>query len=177
MKEIVSYVHGSFNDFMGKEHQITVCGITEKTNGSYLTICETDNDWDGEDFDVEKTLRIGYSICNPIDTYESDKGEMLACNRARSWNAIILSTSRPGMFNTATVNFLLNNFLDYIKRSPNSFIKGYKEAEEKYHEKMDLLDDIRNISEDELDVLQVLANATPEGIAYAKKIMKLTREI
>lgn len=177
MKEIVSYVHGSFNDFLGKEHHITVCGISQ-TLPAYGGSINVDDEETGDElyYDVDKVLRIGYSICNPNDKYDPELGDIMACNRARGWDCIMLSTSRAGMFNTATVNFLLNDFLNYMKRSPNQFIKGYNEAESKYHERIDLMDDVRKMSDKDLEFIRVLAYTTPESIEYAKKIVKLLDE-
>lgn len=177
MKEIVSYVHGSFNDFLGKEHHITVCGISQTlpTYGGYISV-DDEETGDELSYDVDKVLRIGYSICNPNDKYDPELGNVMACNRARGWDCIMLSTSRAGMFNTATVNFLLNDFLNYMKRSPNQFIKGYNDAESKYHERIDLMDDVRKMSDKDLEFIRVLAYTTPESIEYAKKIVKLLDE-
>ena len=117
---------------------------------------------------------IGVAICNPADEYDQVKGEMMAYSRAKSeYASIILTTSRRGMFNTATVNAILSNYLDYIIKDPGSIIKGYDKGKANYLEKQKLMDDIANMNEEDLEFLTFLAAATPENIAYAKKIVKL----
>ena len=175
MKEIVSYVQGCFNDFKGKEHQVIVCGVTTRYP-KYETpeiIQYGENDWEEATWAVSKSLRIGVAICNPIDEFDLDKGHSMAYGRAMADDCIYLASSRPGMFNTKTVNCILNNYLDFIKRDPGSIIKGYNESEKRYHEKIDLLDDIKNMNQQDIDFIKLLAHVTPENIEYAKKVCKL----
>ena len=171
MKEIASYVYGSFNDYLGKEHKIIVCGVTKSEESEiafrrgYEITCK----------EIQKTLSIGVSICNPNDEYDEEKGQMIAYNRALK-EEVLLTSSRRGMFNTATVHFLLNDYLKYIERDPGSILKGYNDAEKAYHEKMDLLNDIQNFSKEDLNFLSKISVLTDEQISYAKKVCKVINE-
>lgn len=176
MKEIVSYVYGSFNDYLGKEHKIIVCGVTTSIeNDEYSVI--TYDEYDLEVYyDIQKTLKIGLSICNPNDEYDQQKGEFIAYNRALSEDAILLTSSRRGMFNTATVNFLLNDYLAFVERDPGSVLKGYDKAKLAFQEKIDILDDINKMKPSELEFLKRISEVTPEQIKYAIKVCKLLDE-
>jgi len=173
MKEIVSYVYGSFNDYLGKEHKIIVCGVTMSIKDDEYYVMTYD-EYDLETYlDVQKVLSIGVSICNPGDEYDQQKGEMIAYNRAKDVeNSIILTSSRRGMFNTSTVNFLLNDYLTYIERDPGSVLKGYDKAKLAYQEKIDILDDINKMKPSELEFLKRISEVTPEQIKYAIKVCK-----
>lgn len=171
-KEIVSYAYGSFNDFKGNMHRIIVCSISNKKCESYAVDYNEEND-EEEYINLAKSLSIGVAICNPLDDYDEPKGEMMAYGRAKSQDSIKMYATKAGMFNTQTVTAIMNNYLDYIKRDPGSIIKGYDESKKKYQEKIDLLDDIRRMSDEDKVKMSILANSTNESIEYAKKVAKL----
>lgn len=174
MKEIVSYVYGSFNDYKGVEHKIIVCGITTryKNDEGPQVITYDENEFEYY-IDVEKVLTIGVAICNPIDVYDSEKGETIAYSRAKSEESIIMTTSRPGMFNTETVMSILNNYLHFIEKDPGSVINGYDESVKKFKLRADLADDVNKMTEEQKQFIKKLANVTPEGLEYAKKLDRL----
>ena len=177
MKEIVAYVYGSFNDYLGKEHKVVVCGITTPISNDDMSLLTYDENDFEEYYDIQKVLTIGVSICNPIDEYNQEKGEMIAYGKAKNLDtAIRLTSSRRGMFNTSTVNFILNDYLSYIERDPGSVIKGYDKARAIHIEKVDILDDIKKLSEKELEFLKCVAVLTPEQLDYARKVSKLLDE-
>ena len=177
MKEIVAYVYGSFNDYLGKEHKVVVCGITTPISNDDMSLLTYDENDFEEYYDIQKVLTIGVSICNPIDEYNQEKGEMIAYGKAKNLDtAIRLTSSRRGMFNTSTVNFILNDYLSYIERDPGSVIKGYDKARAIHIEKVDILDDIKKLSEKELELLKYVAVLTPEQLDYARKVSKLLNE-
>jgi len=177
MKEIVAYVYGSFNDYLGKEHKIVVCGVTTPVKDDDVSVLTYD-EHDFEEYnEVQKILTIGVSICNPIDEYDQEKGEMIAYGKAKNLDtAIMLTSSRRGMFNTSTVNFILNDYLSYIERDPGSILKGYDKAMAAHIEKIDILDDIKKLKEDELSFIKRVATITPEQLDYARKVSKLLKE-
>lgn len=177
MKEIVAYVCGSFNDYLGKEHKVVVCGITTPISNDDMSLLSYDENDFEEYYDIQKVLTIGVSICNPLDEYNQEKGEMIAYGKAKNLDtAIRLTSSRRGMFNTSTVNFILNDYLSYIERDPGSVIKGYDKARAIHIEKIDMLDDIKKLSEKELDFIKRAATLTPEQLDYARKVSKLLNE-
>jgi len=154
---------------MGNEHKIVVCGVTSKASKDCPSLVFDE----GYIECVAKTLRIGVAICNPVDVYDNEKGELMSYNRAKSEVAIVMTTSRPGMFNTETVGVILNNYLSFIERDPGSVIGGYDESMAKFRETADLRDDANKMSDKDKEILRTIANISPESIEYAKKLIKL----
>ena len=174
MKKVISsYVSGSFVDYRGKEHKVIVCGITAKPSFVGFGYPDVYANIENSAFRIEKTLNIGFAICNPNDSFDEAKGEKIAASRAESAEAIIMSTSKSGMFNTNTVNAILNDYLDYIIKDPGSVIKGYDAAKEKYVKNQKLVEEISSMTDKEIEVAQILACADQESIDRAKKIVKL----
>ena len=87
MKDIAEFNTGKFIDFEGKEHIVTVCAYT----------C------DG--FPNERVLGIGYSITNPLDSYDEEVGKQIAKNRAVDNSAVI--SYKRGFLNSELINGIL----------------------------------------------------------------------
>jgi hypothetical protein len=182
MKEIATYCYGSFNDYKGQEHKIIVCALSQRVNceNSVETnvvhiYSDVDDDWGDESY-VAKILSFGVAICNPIDNYNQEHGEMIAYNRAKKYeDCPLLTSSRAGFFNTATVTAILNNYIDYIQKDPGSAIAGYDRAKEKFYEEQDLKNDVSKMTEDEKSKIKILATSAPENIEYAKKVIKFIK--
>jgi len=66
--------------------------------------------------------------------------------------------------------------LTYIERDPGSVLKGYDKAKLAYQEKIDILDDINKMKEEELSFLKKISEITPAQIEYAVKVCKLLNE-
>ena len=178
MKEVVMYSYGSFNDYKGQEHKIVVCALSRRANvknsieADPITIYkDSEDDW-GQMFDVAKVLSFGVSICNPIDAYDKDHGEMIAYNRAKSEDAPVLASNRAGFFNTSTVTAILNNYVDYIQKDPGSVIAGYDQAKEKFYAEQDLKNDVAKMTDADKAKVKILAASAPENIEYAKRVVK-----
>lgn len=176
MKEIVTYRHGSFKDFKGVEHKVVVCAISRRVNTSnselFTSSMNIGSYNDCYHYLPEKILSFGVAVCNPIDNYNEEHGEMIAYNKAKSPSAPTLTSDRTGFFNTSTVGFLLNNYLEYIERDPGSVIPGYDEAKRKHQTACDLKDDISKMDDVMKAKIRILAESTPESIEYAKKVVK-----
>jgi len=179
MKEIATYCYGSFNDYKGQEHKIIVCALSQRANcensveTDMVRIYNDANDEWGDESDVAKILSFGVAICNPIDSYNQEHGEMIAYNRAKKYgDCPLLTSSRAGFFNTATVTAIANNYIDYIQRDPGSVIPGYDRAKAKFFEEQDLKNDVSKMSEEDKNKVKILAKCAPENIEYAKKVVK-----
>lgn len=166
MKEIVSYAFGSFTDFKGEEHGIVVCGVTYPANeNDYIDI-------DEDLFNIAKVLKIGVAICNPKDQYTSQKGEAIAYNRAKSYKAIVMTSSRPGMFNTESVNAIIFDYLRYIERDPGSVIRGYDDACKRFKLESKLKEEASKMNDEDKQFIKKLAKVSKETLESAKKISK-----
>lgn len=169
MKEIVTYKHDSFKDYRGVEHKFTLCTISKRCDGEYI-------EYDGEGYeyyyDINKCLTFGLAICNPNDEYNNIIGDNMAYNRAVSGDFKILST-RPGAINKNTVDALMNDFVEFIKRNPNTIIKGYSESEKKWKSRQELIKEIDSLTQEDKNEILLIASLTPEEINHAKEIAKL----
>lgn len=178
MREVVMYGTGSFNDYKGQEHKIIVCALTRKVNDKDyknvddVFVYENEDDYVGKCAQLVKTLSFGVSICNPVDNYNEEYGQMIAYNRAKSCTDQMLFSTRLGFFNTTTVTTILNNYIQYIQKDPGSVIPGYDAAKKKFHMEQDLKDDVAKMSEATKEKMKVLSTCNPENIEYAKKVVK-----
>ena len=172
------YRHGSFKDFKGVEHKVIVCAVSRRVNTDNSEVFTSpmeigpDREGDCHYYVPEKILSFGVAVCNPIDTYNEEHGEMIAYNKAKSSNAPTLTSDRTGFFNTSTVGFLLNNYLEYIEKDPGSVVTGYDEAKRKYQTACDLKDDVSKMDDVMKAKIKILAESTPESVEYAKKVVK-----
>ena len=178
MKEIATYVTSSFVDYKGVEHKFTVCALSRKVNEdgtikvSDIGVYE-DDDWEPTQiFNTTKVLSFGVAVCNPTDTFNEEHGKMIAYNKAKSDKAPFLTSSRLGFFNTTTVDAILNNYVDFIKRDPGSVINGYDKAKKQFLEDEELNDELSHLTEEDKQKIRILAFATPENLEYAKKMIK-----
>jgi hypothetical protein len=169
MKEIVTYKRDSFKDFKGVEHKFTLCTISTRCDGDY-----TEYDKNGYEYyyNVKKCLSFGLSICNPNDEYNSIIGDNMAYSRATSGDFKVLVT-RPGIINKNTVDALMNDFVEFIKRDPSTVIKGYNESAEKWKSEQEIIKEINNLTQEEKDEISLIASLSPEEISRAKEIAKL----
>ena len=151
MKEKVQYLFDSFIDFKGEEHKFVICAVSQLVNNNSL-LC--------------KKVTLGFSICNPGDEFNEEFGTTIAYNRAKSENCSHeLYVSKSGMINTKLVSALLEQEAEYLKRDPNSQIKGYREAENKFHEKQK-----SNFSNYEKEVLKYIKD-NPNKTSFLEKIV------
>ena len=124
-------ISGSFKDFAGKEHQVIVVAISQQFDDRHL----------------KKRLLVGYSICHPDDPFNMELGIKIAKGQAYKGKRALYSTEL-GLINGPMVRALINQELTYICNNPDKFIKGYKEAEEKFNYKNFMDKVTKDISED-----------------------------
>lgn len=178
MREVITYRYGSFNDYKGQEHKIIICAVSQKVNVGELEVSPIEIYKDPTDVvgyakNVSKILSFGVAICNPVDDYNPQQGEMIAYNRAKDYDTCpMIISNRAGFFNTVTVNAIINNYLEFIQNDPGSILKGYEAAKSKFFEEQDLKNDVSHMSEEEKTTVKILSEASPENIEYAKKVVK-----
>lgn len=155
-----TFVYGYFRDYMDMVHNVTICGVTMNEDVVKYS------------YNCDKILCIGISICNSNDKYDKEKGDRIASGRACSEKGILMTSSDGGMFNTNTVQALLENLLAYVVNNPGKYIKGYDESEKKYKEQIELNKLAETLSEDEYQYYATLARATSEEFETARKLFK-----
>lgn len=175
MKEHINVINDMFVDYKGIVHPFTIVAVSQTLpkNGNELGEagdtygnCEVTHevaiyleDYGTYDYlgCVGKVVKIGVAICNPDDDYNEKVGYNKALARARNSNPVLYANvNNLGIINTAVVEALLQQEAKYLKENPAKYIKGYKEAEEKYHLREKMLDIYDNFSSLEDDVLEAL---------------------
>lgn len=101
----------SFKDKEGKEHPFVICAVVKEV---HVDDC------------VFYTLNLGYSICNPHDTFNENLGKTIALGRANKKEDYDLLTFNKGTLNIKVICAVLNSEADYLKRNPGYKVAGYK---------------------------------------------------
>lgn len=176
MKERVNFITDSFVDYKGVEHKFVIAAVSQ---GVPVKGIELDNDpcssYADNDVFIEvniyledygtyddysvisKVLKLGVAICNPEDEFNEKVGQHKALARARNSDPVLFASSEnPGIINSMMVEALLKQEAEYIKNNPERYIKGYKEAQEKYLQREEMLEIEENFSSLEDEVLEAL---------------------
>jgi hypothetical protein len=76
---------------------------------------------------VYRTVSLGIAICCPADkkVFTEEIGKKIAQNRAEAAIPRFVSLF-PGVVNTTLIRAFLNQEMEYIKKNPERFIKGYE---------------------------------------------------
>lgn len=141
-KERIETLTDSFVDELGNTRHFVIAAISEVLP---TTIGELNPDadeyqeepvshevvrydeWDSETIDlVVKGLKLGFAICNPIDTFNEELGKKIAIGRAKKNKHYALYATEPGFINTKMVRAFLEQEAEYFKQNPESHIAGYK---------------------------------------------------
>ena len=106
------FADGSFIDYEDKIHKVTITAIVE-----------------------DNKIRLGVSICNPLDKYDKSIGIAKSLANAQKSNRIV-TFDIPSMITISLVNSLMKEQLNYVITNPGAFIKGYGIAKDKYQKKL-----------------------------------------
>lgn len=171
-QDIAEYLIDSFVDFKGETRKVVVCALSQtpvKTDGDDLMVVWSN----GEDVDhnadiyhnVMRTLALGVAICCPTDVkaFSEEVGKKIALNRAEQAVPKLVALE-PGVINTTLVKGFLQQEMDFIKRCPEKFIKGYEEAKKNHNQKLELKETIATLNDQEWQVI----DATIAGVDIAK---------
>lgn len=193
-KEHVDYIVDSFTDYLDREHKFVIVALSEVLPSKAEDLkgyrYYDPNMHIGEKvyYDIEiyvenygtvdclctvgKTLKLGIAICNPEDEFDEQVGYMKALGRARNSSPVILANNNNiGVIGTEMVKGLLRQEAEYVKNNPGKYIKGYKEAEEKYNldcEMEDLAENFSSLEDDILDALDRDPNFLDDVYKYLK---------
>lgn len=178
MKEHINSLQDMFVDYKGFIHPFTIVAVSQTLpkNGKELGEdsstygdCEVSHEVNVylEDFGtwnymgcIGKVLKLGVAICNPEDKFDEKIGYHKALARARNskYPVLYANIDNPGIINSTMVEALLKQEAEYIKNNPAKYIKGYKEAEQKYLKAKEMEELYENFSSLEEDVLDALSN-------------------
>lgn len=152
MKEHIETITSEFVDYKGEKHYFIIAAISQNFP-KFLNIDKNSNNVKiGNDrtpvfyevneyiegygmteysISITKSLRIGISICNPVDKFNESIGKAKAIARARMSDPVLF-VKNAGLINSKVVRALLEQESEYLKNNPELLIKGYKESKLRY---------------------------------------------
>ena len=145
MKEKIVTVISEFTDFKGQIHKFVVAAVSAPVEATIDIYGDSVIDYT----DAQKAVKLGVAICNPVDEYDEEKGKMIAINKARNNVDYALYAILPGMINTAVVDALVKQEVEFIKANPGRVIPGYIDEKEKFEYRQELAKEIATLSDEE----------------------------
>ena len=153
MKEKIVTVISEFTDFRGKVHKFVVAAVSMPVDAEIEIYGESEVvDWTS----AEKAVKLGVAVCNPVDEYSEEKGKMIAINKARSPSDYALYATLPGMINTAVVNALVAQEVEFIKNNPARVIPGYLDEKEKFEKRQEFAKKLAELTEEEKAIYEAM---------------------
>lgn len=117
-QEKVKTVH-KFYEMTGEYEDYILCMVAE-------TKIEKSYQWNGDKCSVvitrNKDLYMGYSIFNPDDVFDEEKGIKIALHRLKDKPFVKMSSSFAGEFNNATIDAIMDVKAKYIIDNADKFI-------------------------------------------------------
>lgn len=152
MKEHIETITSEFVDYKGEKHYFIIAAISQNFP-KFLNIDKNSNNvkigndrtpvfYEVNEYiegygmteysnSITKSLRIGISICNPVDKFNESIGKAKAIARARMSDPVLF-VKNAGLINSKVVRALLEQESEYLKNNPELLIKGYKESKLRY---------------------------------------------
>lgn len=158
------------NDYKGDKRIITICAIVFFNSILDRGDC---------DINIGKLVYFGYSVQNCTDTYDENKGKLIAYNRALKsvqQGINMVCSTETGTLNSDTIKNIMADKLSYWQSNIGVLIPGYAEAEKKYKEKVYATDKLSKMNYSQLSNTKLLATATPKDIENAKILNKYIKD-
>ena len=128
-------IKDSFVDFEGKTHKFIIAAVKTSLKNEYNDIPEVIQStgiMKISSVEVPIGLKIGVSICNPDDKYDENLGVIKAVGRAIKSNPVLYAL-HSGQLGDKLIHTFLAQEVEYIKKNPEKYIKGYNNAKDKYN--------------------------------------------
>ena len=160
-----------FIDYAGKEHQFVIAAtkVTLKnTDYSYPLVMKIVNGISEELLGcVQVGLKIGVSICNPVDKFSEKVGILKALARAKN-SDIVLYAAYPGQMSDNLIRTYLAQEAEYIKKNPEKYIKGYNDAKARFlkHQEME------QVKKNFTDIEKVIVEGVKKDPTYLDNVQK-----
>lgn len=176
MKEHIETITSEFVDYKGEKHYFIIAAISQNFP-KFLNIDKNSNNVKiGNDrtpvfyevneyiegygmteysIPITKSLRIGISICNPVDKFNESIGKAKAIARARMSDPVLF-VKNAGLINSKVVRALLEQESEYLKNNPELLIKGYKESKLRYERNHQMVNLEKSFTPVERDIAEKL---------------------
>lgn len=199
MKEHVESLISSFKDYKGIEHKMVLVAVSSELPKTYLELYPNDkeakedpsisdskvyhivnvyDEWNSDEIgEVVKVLRLGIAICNPEDSdkFSERAGIAKAVHRARN-SKPVMYVSKNGYINSKMVRAFLEQEAIHIQNNPGCIIKGYDEAQDKFKYNEELKKGYSNLSEEDKNVVAMLADLDDKRLTELQKFVKVHNE-
>lgn len=119
-KERIEYLVDSFVDENNEKRYAVIAAISVPYESDVYNI---DDDYI---FSIYKGVKLGMSICNPVDKFDEQLGIKIAIGRAQKNSEFALLATKPGYINTTMIQGFLKQEMEYFKNNPAQYIAGYK---------------------------------------------------
>lgn len=118
----------SFTDENGEVRNFVIAAISVPFDDYYDAFGSVTESYDDDYAEIyfAKGLKIGWAICNPIDSFSEELGTRIAIGRAEKNSEFALVATQPGYINTKMVQAFLEQEAEFFKANPQSKIKGYR---------------------------------------------------
>lgn len=155
-------------DFEGKEHQFIIAAIKETFKiPLILARREKDEAICTEINDIKAVVKIGVAICNPADTFDDKIGFIKAMGRASNGDIAICFAHSQQITDNLVDTYLLQE-AEYIKNNPDKFIKGYKEAKNRYLKRQEM----KQLEESFTPIEKAIIDETKRNKSFLDNIQK-----
>lgn len=163
-------IKDKFVDYAGKEHQFVIAAVKVglKEQGANYPVVMRIDDGVGEGLGcVQMGLKIGVSICNPVDSFSEKVGVLKAVARANN-SEVTLYVAHPGQMSDAIVHAYLLQEANYVKANPEKYIKGYNDAKARFlkHKEME------KVKENFTDIEKVIVEGAQKDPSYLDNVQK-----
>lgn len=153
-KDVAMFEKGVIVDFVGVEHPFIVCALSTSSyqnEKASMELVSYDNETGEaiENYVAPRAIFIGVAVCNPGngdkpgDTWDEEKGKMIALNKAKGFKAdkihksAALFATRAGLISEPLVKALLQKEVEHIKEDPECVIPGYNQMKLRYEEEQE----------------------------------------
>ena len=176
MKEHIETITSEFVDYKGEKHYFIIAAISQNFP-KFLNIDKNSNNvkigndrtpvfYEVNEYiegygmteysnSITKNLRIGISICNPVDKFNESIGKAKAIARARMSDPVLF-VKNAGLINSKVVRALLEQESEYLKNNPELLIKGYKESKLRYERNHQMVNLEKSFTPVERDIAEKL---------------------
>lgn len=165
-QDIATYLVDSFIDYVGKEHKLVACALsqTPEDSDATLKVCWVDSEDSALSssniyHDVYRLVTFGIAVCNPEDNFNEETGKRIAYNKAANIEyAPRIYTTNRGVITKELVEVFLKQQLQFVKENPDKIIHGYTKAKTAYEALESAKKEINNLSDDERVAFDLAVN-------------------
>ena len=116
-----------FTNNNGDSRHFVICALSEEfSEVADVNIYDEVFDTDQWITSAVKGVRLGWAICNPVDTFNEKIGIKIAEGRARHNTKYALYSTSTGYINTKMIDAFLDQEAEFFMSNPATKIAGYK---------------------------------------------------